>query len=80
MLDTDNCTISLANNEDEVFYCQHCISIKILIIPNTINCYCGECGNTDIFETPFDVWEKLYVKEYGKKYMEQKGIQIFGNK
>jgi len=62
--------IEMTNTEDNVFYCEHCLSLKIIMIPRTVNCYCGECGNTDIVETNIDLWEDLYTEEYGRRYLD----------
>jgi hypothetical protein len=62
--------IEMKNTEDNVFYCEHCLSLKIIMIPKTINCYCGECGNTDIVETEINLWEELYIEEYGRRHLD----------
>ena len=63
--------------EDPVFYCQHCLSLKIMEETKTNKSYCGACGNFDIMRTSIQLWEDLYQNEYGKKYLEHKEVQIF---
>jgi predicted RNA-binding Zn-ribbon protein involved in translation (DUF1610 family) len=63
--------------EDPVFYCQHCLSLKILESEKTSVSYCGVCGNTDIMRTSIEFWEDLYFEENGRKYLEQTEVQIF---
>lgn len=73
-------SIEMHNDDESVFYCQHCLSLKILMIPGTINCYCGSCGNTEIFETKINCWEELYVLENGKTYLEEEVVNLFDKK
>jgi hypothetical protein len=70
MLKNEISNIEMKNKEDDVFYCEHCFSLKIIMIPRTVNCYCGECGNTDIVETDINLWEELYTEEYGRRYLD----------
>jgi hypothetical protein len=63
--------------EDPVFYCQHCLNLKIIQAEKTNQSYCGTCGNLDILLTDISDWENLYLKRYGRKYLEQEKVQIF---
>lgn len=63
--------------DDPVFFCQHCLDLKIMSATNTHPSYCGICGNLDIITTSFQFWEDLYLEEYGRKYLEQSEVQIF---
>lgn len=70
MFSENDFSIEMREEEDNVFYCQHCLSLKIIMIPKTVNCYCGECGNTDIIETEISLWEELYTEENGRRYLD----------
>ena len=70
MFSENDFNIEMREEEDNVFYCQHCLKLKIIIIPKTVTCYCGDCGNTDIIETNINLWEELYIEEYGRRYLD----------
>lgn len=72
MFSENDFKIEMREEEDNVFYCQHCLSLKVIVIPKTINCYCGECGNTDIIETNINLWEELYAEENGRRYLDDR--------
>lgn len=47
--------------EDNVFYCKHCHSLRILVNSDVADddwdgAYCGKCGSTDIGECSIDEW------------------------
>lgn len=45
--------------EDEpVFYCSKCTSLRILSIVGTNICYCDKCGSTEVVEGNIKDWEK----------------------
>ena len=57
------------NSEDEpVVYCAECYSLKIVHEDSIDSDCCMECGCTTVREAPFEEWEKLYEKRYGKKF------------
>lgn len=53
-------------NEEPVFYCKSCLSLKI--INNDID-YCDTCGSTDTSKVSIEQWQELYKKRYGRKYI-----------
>ena len=57
-------------NEEPVYYCIHCLSLKIRSYE--VCDYCEECGSTDIAETTIDKWQELYKKKYGTNYINKK--------
>ena len=60
-------------NEEPVFYCKNCLSLRILSIGNTEgNEFCYDCSSTDIDTCLIDEWEKLYQNKYGFKYLDKK--------
>lgn len=56
------------HDEDSIKYCSKCLSIKVLYEEDIDAEYCGDCGCSDISESPFDVWEQKYEKKYGHKF------------
>lgn len=54
-------------NEEPVFYCTRCLSLKIRSIDGED--YCDECGSPDIDNTDIFNWEDLYQKMYGNKFI-----------
>lgn len=58
-------------NAVPVLYCKHCLSLKILNIPEVENSdYCDKCGYTDIGECSIEEWENLYKNKYGYNFLE----------
>lgn len=44
-------------NEEPVFYCRKCKSLKILGVDHVL--YCGDCGSTEIDKSLIQEWEKI---------------------
>lgn len=51
-------------NQEPVFYCKECLSLRIRGVEDQD--YCDECGCTDILETDIFTWVKLYADAYGE--------------
>lgn len=59
-------------NEEPVFYCKSCLSLKIRFIKSMQDSeYCDECGSTDIGQCSIEEWQKLYKERYGHSYLEE---------
>lgn len=62
-------------NEDHVWYCKSCLSLKIINLgeDEIVPCYCGEsdCGSTDIGTMDIMEWEKIYKKTYHKRFISK---------
>ena len=57
-------------NEEPVYYCKHCLSLKVRNVPRIdASDYCDECGSTDIGQVHINEWENLYIKRHGIKYL-----------
>lgn len=56
--------INSAYNDEEVFYCKHCLSLKIRSADQQD--YCDDCGSADIESASIFDWEKLYKEKYNK--------------
>lgn len=58
-------------NEEPVFYCRKCLSLKIRNIPGEENSdYCDDCGGTEIGAIDIYNWEYMYKQKYGKSFLE----------
>ena len=61
-------TIEDYNNEP-VYYCKHCLSLKIKVFGGYD--FCDECGSTHIHTDHINNWEKLYEERYGNKFLDE---------
>lgn len=58
--------------EEPVYYCKRCLSLKVRQMPMVANqYYCEDCGTVDIAEGSFEEWDELYVERYGHHYLEK---------
>ena len=58
-------------NDEPVFYCKSCLSLKIRSIPSMKELeYCDECSSTDIGQCSIQQWEQMYKERYGHSYLE----------
>lgn len=58
-------------NNEPVFYCTRCLSLKIMSVPHMENSdFCDDCNGTDIAQASIEEWEQLYQQKYGHKYLE----------
>ena len=59
-------------NEDPVFYCKNCLSLKIKTVQVDSNLdYCDECGSTDIAQTSIEEWRDIYKNRYGTDFLNK---------
>jgi hypothetical protein len=61
----------LSNNEynkEPVFYCKHCLSLKIRSVSGMD--YCDSCSATDIEQCNIEDWENMYKHKYGHKFLD----------
>lgn len=56
---------------EPVKYCPRCFSLKIKYEDSVDTECCMDCGCSDIAETTIDMWERLYEKKYGHKFVSQ---------
>lgn len=78
MCKAPNLSIRLHEEEDNVLYCQHCLSLKIITIPDTVSSYCGFCGNTDLLEVHILEWEEFFFEDTGTSFIPGKEDEIQG--
>ena len=58
-------------NEEPVFYCKHCLSLRIRDIAGLPDSdYCDSCGTTEIGTTTIAEWQEMYKAKYGYYYLE----------
>ena len=58
-------------DEEPVFYCKNCLSLKIRSVPNMEDSeFCDECSSTDIGQCSIEEWEQMYKQRYGHSYLE----------
>lgn len=59
-------------NEEPVFYCKNCLSLKIKTVQVDSNLdYCDECGSTSIAQTNIEEWRDTYKNRYGTDYLNK---------
>lgn len=59
-------------NEEPVFYCRNCLSLKIKTVQVDSNLdYCDECGSTDIAQTNIEEWRNTYKTRYGTDFLNK---------
>ena len=59
-------------NDEPVFYCKNCLSLKIKTVPGMIELdYCDDCGSTDISKTDIETWRQLYKDRNGFDYLDK---------
>lgn len=58
-------------NDEPVFYCKHCLSLKIRDAGLPELLYCDECGSADIETASIEEWEKMYKERHGFKFLEK---------
>lgn len=56
-------------NNEPVFFCSHCLSLKVLSLNETTD-FCDECGNTEIKEAHISEWENLYKVKYKQPFIK----------
>ena len=61
-------------NDDDVWYCSSCLSLKIVNLgeDELVPCYCASCGSTDVTTSHVDDWDRMYKKRYGKNYINKR--------
>lgn len=55
-------------NDVDVFYCKHCLSLKIRSAEEQD--YCDKCGSTDIEQTSIFNWLEIYQEKYNENLIK----------
>lgn len=59
-------------NNEPVFYCKHCLSLRIMTVPEMEELdYCDDCGTTNIGQTDIETWRQMYKNKYGFDYLDR---------
>ena len=58
-------------NEEPVFYCKHCLPLKIRDAGLPELLYCDECGSTEVLSTNIKQWEDIYKEKHGFRYLDK---------
>ena len=59
------------NNEEPVFYCEHCLSLRVLSINQSDDSlFCDDCGSSSIDTANIIDWENMYKNKYNKSYLK----------
>lgn len=56
-------------NDEPVYYCAHCLSLKILNIAD--EGFCDDCGSMDILKDNIEVWNNKYIEKYNEQYLNK---------
>jgi hypothetical protein len=56
-------------DSEPIAYCAKCLSPKIKHEAILDTDYCGDCGCSDIKEASVYVWESMYERKHGHKYV-----------
>lgn len=63
-------------DEEPVFYCKRCLSLKIKKMPLVENQdYCGDCGSADIGTVDIEEWNRMYEEKYGHKHIVKRVLK-----
>lgn len=63
-------------NDDPVYYCKRCLSLKIRQNPFLKDTdYCEDCGTTDIGTTSIEEWNRMYEEKYGHPYIVKRVLK-----
>ena len=54
-------------NNEPVYYCSECLSLRVRDIDGTD--YCDKCGSTNIGQAHIREWEHMYAKKYAGNYL-----------
>lgn len=64
-------------NDEPVYYCKNCLSLKIKIVGGYD--FCDDCGSTNITTSHIDDWDKKYQERYGESFLDS-GEKDYYNK
>lgn len=60
-------------NNEPVYYCKQCLSLKVLGIPGFTDLdFCDDCGSSNIGRTNIWDWIDKYRDKYGKDFLTLK--------
>lgn len=62
-------------NNEPVYYCKQCLSLKIKVVGGYD--FCDDCGNASIATAHIEEWEKLYEERYGHKFLDEVELDYY---
>lgn len=66
---TDSMEENIDYNSIPVYYCEHCLSLKVKC--DAPIDYCDKCSSTDISHCSIDEYDRIYEKRFGEKYFNK---------
>lgn len=68
----EQATSSNDYNNEPIFYCKNCLSLRIKTVTVDSNLdYCDDCGSTAIEQANIEDWRILYKERYGVDYLNK---------
>ena len=59
-------------NNEPVFYCKHCLSLRIKSVPDIEGLdYCDDCCSSFLYSTDIETWRQLYKDRNGFDYLDK---------
>lgn len=58
-------------NKEPVYYCKHCLSLRIRDAGLSDLLFCDQCGSADILSANIEDWENLYKEKYGFRFLDK---------
>lgn len=68
----DNLKEEVNYNDEPVFYCERCMSLRIRFVNGLSNSeYCDNCGSTEINQSNIEDWRQQFKDKYGYDHLEE---------
>lgn len=68
----DNLKEDVNYNDESVFYCERCMSLRIRFVNGLSNSeYCDNCGSTEINQSNIEDWRQKFKDKYGYDHLEE---------
>ena len=68
----DNLREEANYNDEPVFYCEKCMSLRIRFVNGLSNSeYCDNCGSTEINQSNIEDWRQQFKNKYGYDHLEE---------
>lgn len=58
-------------NNEPVFYCTRCLSLRIMSVPKSEDCFCDKCNSNQIGQTSIEHWGELYKERNHHSFLEE---------
>lgn len=68
----DNLREEVKYNDEPVFYCERCLSLRIRFVSGLSNSeYCDNCGSTVIKQANIEDWRQQFKDKYRYDHLEE---------